>query len=170
MRVISASGTSALAGLALGVALDISMAWLARSGPAGDGWSFRGNGALVVPIGFGAAVLAAGWLGISLFGRGVRGWLGLAVAIGAGAAAPALLSVLVLVLVGRDAQSGSDLLTIPAFAWPVLSLALAVALQLRPPAARRLHPVLTLLAGVAFTLALGVGFFGAEVVLPQGSA
>lgn len=131
---------SAVVGLAFGVALDIVTMLVASPGPAGEGWSFRGNGALVVPIGFGAAVLAGGWTGVSLFGRGVTAWLGFAFAIGAAAA-------------------------IPSFAWPVLSLVLAVALQLFSPSPRRLSAALTVLAGVAFTLGLGAGFRGAEAVL-----
>src|SRR4051795_12573993 len=59
---------------------------VARYGPAGDGWSFRGNGALavytLVPV-----VLTAAWTALVLRARSVRSWL----TLGLGAGTVALL-------------------------------------------------------------------------------
>jgi len=78
-------------GFLSGCVLDVLTFLLARYGPsAGDAaaWSFRGNGALLVPFGLGPAVLAAGWTALVSHGRlGVR-WLRWSVAVGVvGAAA-----------------------------------------------------------------------------------
>ncbi len=45
-------------GLLAGIALDLVTYLVARYGPQGDSWSFRGNRALIVPVGLGPAVLA----------------------------------------------------------------------------------------------------------------
>ena len=61
----------------LGIALDVLTFVVARYGPSGGDvpWSFRGNGALIVPLGLGPAILAGGWTAVLLHGRrGVR-WL-----------------------------------------------------------------------------------------------
>lgn len=49
-----------------------SLFLVARYGPAGDGWSLRGNGAVTVPFGVGAALLEAGWTMIAARFRTIR--------------------------------------------------------------------------------------------------
>ncbi len=86
------AGTLAV-GVAAGAAISVLAFALARYGPAGDSWSFRGNGALaaytVIP-----ALLAAGWTALVLRYRTRSDWL----AIGAGAGLVGLL------LAGFDAS------------------------------------------------------------------
>ena len=163
-------GAAALSGVVLGIGLELGTAWLAASGPTGEAWSFRGNGALVVPLGFGAAVLTGGWVAIGLYARGIPAWAGIAFALGCAAALPASLSILVLVLLGARAQTISDLLSVTAFFWPVFALFLATTLQLHPSRSVRLAAAPELLAGVLFAAALGAGFFGAAALLARGLA
>jgi hypothetical protein len=56
-------------GVLVGVGLEVLTWWLAAYGPQGDGWSLRGNGALVVPFGLGPAVLVGGWIAFALHAR-----------------------------------------------------------------------------------------------------
>src|SRR5207247_9313968 len=67
---------AAVWGLAFAALLDVLTFVLARYGPSGGvamPWSFRGNGALIVPFGVGPAFLAGGWTALALHGRsGVR--------------------------------------------------------------------------------------------------
>jgi hypothetical protein len=161
---------STLGGLIAGVALDVLTYWVARAGPVGEGWSFRGNGALVVPLGLGPAVLAGGWTALVLYARGVAGWRRLGIAALLLGALPSVSSVLVLVALGRDAQSLSDILTLPAFAWPLLALALAAMAPLHRRSTRPITPLAGMVAGLAFTIALLVGFVAAQIALPPGAA
>lgn len=159
-----------VAGLIAGVALDVLAYWTARAGPAGDGWSLRGNGALVIPLGVGPAVLAGAWTAIILRSRGSAQWRGLGVGAAAIGALPALASVLMLVAFGRSGQSASDLLTIPAFAWPVLAALVAAVIPLRGVAPVRNAPAIGALACLGVTIALVVGFAATELVLSPGSS
>jgi len=73
-------GAALFLGLLAGAAVSVLAFYLARYGPSGEGWSFRGNGALaaytVVP-----AILAAGWSAVIAYYRGrsrtaFRAWRG----------------------------------------------------------------------------------------------
>lgn len=81
-----------------------ALAWwlmdvISRTDISGDGWSLRGNGALIVPVVVGPALLAAGWASLAQWFRGERWGLlsgllaGLATIVLSGAAgfAPILL-------------------------------------------------------------------------------
>ena len=64
-------------GLLAGCLLAVLTSLVARSGPQGDGWSFRGNGALIVPFCLGPAVLAGAWAALALhYERSPQGSLG----------------------------------------------------------------------------------------------
>jgi hypothetical protein len=170
MKTLETTADAAIAGVVLGIALDAATVVMASAGPTGDTWSFRGNGALVVPIGFGGALLSGGWVGLILCARGVRAWLAFAVSIAAIAAIPPLLSITLLVAFGSAAQSASDLTAVSAFAWPVLSLAFVGIADARPAPSRRLPRGSAWFAAFVFSLALGVGFFGVEAALAPGGA
>jgi hypothetical protein len=58
---------------------------VSRSDISGDGWSLRGNGALIVPVVLGPAIMAAGWAGLAVWLRGQKGGL-LAAVLAAGLA------------------------------------------------------------------------------------
>jgi hypothetical protein len=169
MRTFSACALAAAVGGMLGIGLDAATVLVANSGPVGDTWSFRGNGALVVPVGFGAALLAGGWLGPFLYARGVRAWALFTIAVTAAAAAPAALSIVVLVVFGGWAQGLSDLMTLPVLVFPVLSLVCGAIVDFRPAPSRRLPHASAILTALVFGIAMGAGFFGAESVVATGS-
>src|SRR5207237_5469386 len=86
-----------------GCVLDVLTFLLARYGPSGGDvgpWSFRGNGALVVPFGLGPAVLAAGWTALALHGRLEVRWLRWSVGVGVVGAA-VLISRVIASMLGR---------------------------------------------------------------------
>src|SRR3954452_9148729 len=67
-----------ISGLLLGAGLGVLTFVVARYGPVspdGAPWSFRGNGALIVPFGLGPALLAGGWTAVLLHGRTGVHWL-----------------------------------------------------------------------------------------------
>jgi hypothetical protein len=160
--------SASLSGLIAGSILGLLTAWMAGSGPVGDGWSFRGNGALLVPLGLGPALLAGAWTALALRYRGVGRWRSLGVATTVIGALPAVASVLVLVLFGRSGQRVSDALTLPALAWPVLAPLIAAVRPVAGPPAARVGPLVIVLAAVAFTIFLVAGFAGTEVVVSPG--
>jgi hypothetical protein len=73
--------TVAVVGLLAGAAISVFAFLLARYGPAGDGWSFKGNGALatytLIPV-----VLAGGWTALVLRARAIPNWLSLGIGAG----------------------------------------------------------------------------------------
>ena len=109
-----------------GVALDILAWWVARYGPSGNSWSFRGNGALIVPIGLGAAVLAGSWTALVLHSRSVSRWRTLGIVAGAVGALLVAVSAAALIVFGSAGQRLSDSMTTIILLWTVLAPALAL--------------------------------------------
>lgn len=66
-------------------------------------------------------------------------------------------------------QRSSDLLTIPAFACPFVSVVLAAVLPLRVSTEPRPEPLIQALAGLTLPVALLAGFIATKLVLPPGS-
>ncbi len=161
------SGTLAI-GLAAGAAISILAFFLARYGPAGDSWSFRGNGALaaytVIP-----AILAAGWTALVLRYRTRSDWL----SIGAGAGLVGLLlagfDAALLPIFGAvaDAALGGVLLVALA-AWAVASPALAATIVRSGPAPR-LSGGITITAAVLWLAGTAAGLLLLGIILPAGS-
>ncbi|MDQ6898708.1 MAG: hypothetical protein M3072_04245 [Candidatus Dormibacteraeota bacterium] len=71
---------ASIAGLAVGVILELLTVLLAVAGPEGRGWSLRGNGALIVPLELAPAALGAGWTALLLHAHG-RSWVAVAVTV-----------------------------------------------------------------------------------------
>src|SRR5262249_19055169 len=128
-------------------------------------WSFRGNGALVVPLGIGPAVLAGAWSAFVLHSRGAVRWRELsllAFLIGVG---------LVLggaVVVVAQAPDASAWLSLAAPAWMILAAVLAAVLPVarQPAPPRRL---MHLAAAVVFSVLMVFSFFVAGRWLPPGA-
>ena len=161
-----------LVGLAVlaGAAID-ALTWLvARYGPqAADGqpWSFRGNGALVVPVALGPAVVAAAWTALVLSYRDAPRWLALSLAAGAVAVVLLLAAILALVVFGIAAMSASTWLSLAPVAWSVIAPGLAAGLPVH--AQRRRNPLAYVVRGALTPVAVVVGFFGASQILAPGS-
>jgi hypothetical protein len=157
-------------GAAAGILLDVATFLLGRYGPAADGWSFRGNGALVVPFGVGPAIQAAGWTALVLYYRGVERWLVLGLAAGLVGIGFVLLGVLALVLFG-SASGGplSNALTMLPLGWMVVAPWLARYVHAPAEQVRHGQFGAYFMAGALFAISLGVVFFVSGLVLAPGS-
>jgi hypothetical protein len=127
-------------------------------GPSGAGWSFRGNGALVVPFGLGPAVLVAGWVALILHARGHSLWLLLGIAAGLLELAVVMVSVAALVLGGSRAGAiasgvGELIQLLWMLAAPVMAAFIPVGV--RSP---RSPTVWHVVAGIVLPFALILGF------------
>jgi hypothetical protein len=159
--------TTAVLAVVAGALISVLAFAVARYGPAGDGWSFRGNGALavytLVPV-----VLTAGWTALVLRARSVSSWLALALGAGLVSLLIALADALLIPLFGTaaDATLGAALL-IALVAWMVVAPALAT----RIPAAGSafLSVGSNLAAGVVWLVAVLVGLIAIGFVIPAGS-
>ena len=157
-------------GLVAGVLIEVLTFLVARYGPsASDGapWSFRGNGALVIPFGLGPAVLAGAWTAIVLHFRGSTRWLQLGIAAGVIGALLVLASAAVITLPGA-AAGVSQALFLVLIIWTV---AAPVAAAFVPTSGRRNSrgPWSHLVAAAGLTVSLVAGFGLASNVLPPGS-
>jgi len=115
----------AVVGLVAGGAISLLAFLLARYGPAGDSWSFKGNGALaaytLIPV-----VLAGGWTALVLRARSIPNWLSLGIGAGAVGLAIALADALLIPLLGTGAdQSLGVYLLIALVAWTLVAPGLA---------------------------------------------
>src|SRR4051794_18230538 len=112
-RAVALLGPVLGAAILAGFVLDVLTFILARSGPQdadGAPWSFRGNGALIVPFGLGPAVLAGAWTALALRARGVVHWLAGGVIAAAAGAILVAVSILLPVFFGSAALPVSSLL------------------------------------------------------------
>ena len=155
-------GVAAAVGLVAGVLLDVATFLVARYGPEGGNWSFRGNGALAVPFGLGPAILAAAWVALVLRYRGFPSWLRrgiLTLLFGVGYL---ILSVIVLFLTDLDFM-------LVIVLW--MLVAPIGACFVRAPGQRVGGGSFPghLGAGIAFPVALVLGFYALGLILPPGS-
>jgi hypothetical protein len=157
-------------GLLAGIALAIMTFLVARYGPQGDSWSFRGNGALIVPVGLGPAVLAGVWTALVLHYRSSPRWL--MVSVGAGlVGALFVVASIAVILFGTARLRLSNSFIISNLAWMVVAPVLAAVL----PVAGRSHErtlrllVVHVAAAVLCPVALAGGLLAASRVLPPGA-
>ena len=160
---------AAVAGIVGGALLDVLSFAVAAWGPAGDGWSLRGNGALVVPLGLGPALLAGGWAALAARQRGARRWVNVGAGAGLVGALIVIVSVLSLVVLGRDGQQIADRLTLLMFGWPVIAVLVVALMRIEATAGDR-KPLTNALAAIVIPAALIAGFQIAGLVVAPGSA
>jgi len=167
MRFTRLLVTTAVLALVAGAVISVLAFVVARYGPAGDGWSFRGNGALavytLVPV-----LLAAGWTALILRARSVGSWLTLGLGAGLVALLIALFDALLIPLFGpgADAALGAVLL-IALVAWMIVAPALAT--QVPPAGSAFLSVGSNIAAGVVWLVAVLVGLVAVGFVIPAGS-
>jgi hypothetical protein len=164
-RVVAAAGVYAIVA---GIGIDVLTFLVARYGPAADGWSLRGNGALVVPFGLGPALIAAGWSATVLHYREAARWILLAAAAGTIGFALALASVLVLALYGSAVAAASYLAILLGLIWMLAAPVVAAVLPVSHLGGGRKEAPY----GVALVLVLlltPVSLFVSSIVLPPGS-
>ncbi|HET7465926.1 MAG TPA: hypothetical protein VFL29_04620 [Candidatus Dormibacteraeota bacterium] len=155
------------AGIAFGALVSVTAFLLARYGPDGDSWSFRGNGALaaysLIP-----ALLAGGWTALVMHQRG-RPWLTPGLAAAAVGIALAVLDAALLPVFGRAGdQIAGPVLLLALAAWSVVAPAGAALLNRASTPGSR--PVITSIAAAGLWvvgLAAGVVLIG--IAIPAGS-
>ena len=159
--------TVAAIGLVAGAAISLFAFLLARYGPAGDGWSFKGNGALaaytLLPV-----VLAAGWTAFVLQARSIPTWLSFALGAGAVALVLAVADALLLPVFGTGAdQTIGIVLLIALVAWVAIGPALATRI---PHGASRPSGIgLRLAAALDWLVAVIAGLGVVARFIPAGS-
>lgn len=155
-------------GLVTGALISTVAFWLARYGPSGGNWSFKGNGALMA-YGLFPAALAAGWTTLVLHRRSQPAWLGLG--LGAGLVGILLLALdaALLPVFGPAAdRSVGPVLLYALLAWAVVAPIAATWLTV---SRRRSSSSLGLqvAAGVVWLTALVIGLTVVGVIIPAGS-
>lgn len=170
MKTFALLGWALAIGAVAGVLLYAATFLVDNYGPAADGWSFRGNGALIVPFGVGPAILAGAWTALVLRYRGARRWLVLGVAAGLVGIGFVLLGVLVLVLFGSAAGAAwSNFLTLLTLGWMVVAPWLARFVRAPAEEVRRGQLGGHVMAAVLFAITVGVAFSASGLVLAPGS-
>ena len=149
-------------GLVAGVLLDMVTFLVARYGPQFGHWSFRGNGALAVPFGFGPAILAGAWVALVLRYRGFPGWLRRGLITLLIGAAFLVLSVFFLYLTDVDVML---LIVGWMIVAPVVAGFIRRPAQATPSGAAGGH----IGAGVGFPVAMALAFYASGSVLAPGS-
>jgi len=160
--------TTVVLGLLLGAAISVGAFYVARYGPSGGNWSFRGNGAIAVYTAV-PAVLAAGWTALAVHARGGASWLWRGVGAGAVGLVIAFLAAALLPLAGELADMlGSPIAFICLLAW--MLVAPVAATRVRIAAGGGVESVgLHVAAGVIWFAAALVGLIATAIVLPAGS-
>jgi hypothetical protein len=161
-------GVLVVLALGAGFLLGLLTSLLASHGPADESWSLRGNGALVIPFGFGPALLAGGWTAIVGHYRSLPRWAlmgAAAVLVGVVLTAASLLAL----VVGGAAGAGvSVVLSLLAVLW---MLAAALITALLPKAGHNATGGLAphLQAALVLPVVMFAGLYGAQLILPAGS-
>jgi len=161
-KVAALVGGALVIGLLAGGLLDVVTFLVARYGPESGHWSFRGNGALAVPFGLGPVMLAAAWAALVWRYRGFQTWLRRGLWTVAGGIAIFILLVIFVFVANTD-------LTLLLIATIVIVPVFAGFQRSREALVRRGGLAEHIGAGVAFPLALALGFYASELVLPPGS-
>jgi hypothetical protein len=157
-----------VAGLVLGGAISVLAFYVARYGPSGGNWSFKGNGALAVYTVF-PPVIAAGWTALVLLGRGRRGWLYGGIAAGLVGLLIAFAAAAILPVLGVAAdQAWTPVLLGAVLLWTLAAPILAA--TLRVVVAREGGSfVLSLVAGALWLVAAAAGLATVGALIPAGS-
>lgn len=161
-------GVTIVTGLLAGAGISVLAYYVARYGPSGDSWSFRGNGALAVYTLL-PGVMAAGWTALVLYARSDRRWLGFGLAAGLVGTLLAAGDAALLPIFGPGADRFAGLfLLLGLIAWMVLAPVLA--LLRRGAAESRTASVPGYLgAGATWFAATMIGLIAVGVVAPAGS-
>lgn len=159
---------TAVIGVAGGAAVALIAFLLARYGPSGDSWSFRGNGAItaytLVPV-----LLAGGWTALVLRARPHPSWLSFGLGAGLVAMVIAVAGAAILPVFGTGAAGavGSGVLLIALLAWMLVAPALAT--RVRVPGASPTEAGTHVAAGAVWLIAVLAGLFVLGLVIPAGS-
>ena len=168
-RAVALFVWAAVIGVVAGVFLDVATFLVARYGPEADSYSYRGNGALAVPLGLGPAILAGAWVALVLRYRGFARWKEIGLAAGLVNIFLLLVSVLLLVLFNSAALGVSTAMTFAILVWMIIAPVVAafVPAPVKRDEARELPGHVG--AGALLAVVLVLAFVAAEAVLAPGS-
>jgi hypothetical protein len=161
-RLLAASAVGAVV---LGALVSVAAWYVARYGPSGDGWSFRGNGAISVYFAI-PAVLTTGWTAIAAHAAGRPR----VVALGAGSGLVclflALCDVAILPAFGMHAdQVWTPIVSLAVLVWMIGAPLFAAIPPSGTPKVDGVHVG----AAVLWLLGTFAGLVIAGVILPPGS-
>jgi hypothetical protein len=140
---------------------------VARYGPSGGDWSFRGNGALAV-YALIPAFLVGGWTAISLRYRH-RSWVPGGLAAGAIGAALAAIDAILLPAFGAAAdQAAGPIVLVLLCGWTAFAPVLALWLPGTSPAAER-SAAGSIATALLWAAGLVTGLIGVGFIVPAGS-
>ena len=161
-------GTTVVVGLLAGAAVSLVAFLLARYGPSGDSWSFRGNGALVAYTLL-PSLLAAGWTALVVRHKGRASWISFGGGAGVVGLVLAFADAALLPLGGRGAETAiGGVLLVALVAWAVVAPILGWTV-VRSGSGQTVGGG-TLVAALALWIAgLAVGLIALGIVLPAGS-
>ena len=166
-RPVRLFSVTVVVGLIAGASVSVLAFFLAKYGPAGDGWSFQGNGALAA-LSAVPPILAAGWTALVLRCRAHPAWLVMGLGAGAVGLVLALADAALLPVFGPIGdQAAGGVLLLGLAAWTIVAPTLATKIPntSRPPQAVGMHA----LAGAAWLVATFAGLIVVEIVFPAGS-
>jgi hypothetical protein len=154
-------------GALAGGAVSLASFYVARYGPSGDGWSFRGNGALAV-YALVPALLAAGWTAVVLHRRR-QSWLGGPLFAGLVGAGLATLDAALLPVFGAAAdRTAGPVVLLTLLAWTIAAPAMAIRFPSAVPA-RRLPLAVSIGLAALWLVSVVAGLLAVGFLLPAGS-
>lgn len=161
------AGIALAAGVGFGGLVSLSAFLLARYGPAGGDWSFRGNGALaaysLIP-----ALLAGGWTAVVLHHRG-QAWIALgSAAAGVGIGLADVDAVLLPVFGSSVDQAVGPIVLLALVAWCVVAPVVAMRFPRGQPQVKTSIGV-SISAAVLWAIGLSSGLVVVGFALPAGS-
>ena len=153
-------------GLIAGGSVSILAYYLAKYGPSGDSWSFRGNGALAALTAV-PPVLATGWTALALHCRSHPVWLALGLGAGAVGLVLALADAALLPVFGRTGdQVAGGILLLALAAWTIAAPVTATAF---PRSSGRVQAVgAHVVAAGAWPVATFAGLVVVGFIVPAG--
>jgi hypothetical protein len=164
-RAMPVLAATIVTGLVLGGAISVLAFYVARYGPSGGDWSFKGNGALAVYAAF-PPVMAAGWTALALHAR-IRSWLWPGIGVGLIGLVIAAVQAALLPVFGSTADMiGSPIALLALLVWTVGAPVVAILVKPTSP----VRSVAThLVAGGLWFVAAAAGLVGTGILVPAGS-
>jgi hypothetical protein len=159
----------AVAGLVTGVLLGLMTSLLTASGPSGQGWSLRGNGALIVPFGLAPALVAAGWAATVAHFRSLPYWPVLGALAGLVGVGLVVVSFAAIVVGGPSGAAVSAVATLLVPLWTVAASLIVSLLPARGAPRDSGGAGVHLLAALVLLVAMAAGFYLAELAFPPRS-
>jgi hypothetical protein len=167
-RPVRLLGITVGVGLLAGAAVSLLAFYVARYGPSGDGWSFRGNGALAAYTAV-PPILSAGWTALVLHCRTHPAWLALGLGAGFVGLLIAAVDAALLPVFGPDEYAVADtILLLVLVAWTLVAPISATRIKKSTPG-RPVAVGLHAFAAVVWLASTLAGLIAVGIAIPAGS-